>query len=50
MVVTQSVTKSVYSKASGLPFKNESFTINGSDGVFVFGKSVSLSMSDNGRV
>ena len=33
MVVTQSVTKSVYRKASGLPFKHESFTINGNDGV-----------------
>ena len=33
MEVTQSVTESVYSKASGLSYKHESFTINGNDGI-----------------
>ena len=53
MVVTESVTESVFSEASGLSYKHESFTINGNDGVcdgVVFGISLGLYMSDNGRV
>ena len=33
MVVTESVTESVFSKASGLSYEHESFTINDNDGV-----------------
>ena len=33
MIMTESVTESVFSKASGRSYKYENFAINGSDGV-----------------
>ena len=53
MVVTESVTESVFSKALDLSIKHESFTINGNGEVCAgvpFGKSLDFVMSDNGRV
>ena len=52
MLVTDSVTESDFSKASGLSYKHESFTINGNESVpeFVFGKFLGLSLNDNSRV